>query len=198
MAGLRCCSTGLDLPTACFVRLCQPIPNPVARVLGEDFRLYFMLISSLPDADGSRCTLHYDESNQWLHATWRGLVDLAEALRGTDNYLDKLAAFPCPCLLNDNLALRGPWFDSVEWLERAWLPQAQRLGLRYVAHVAQADTHTDILTLTFPAPVRGQVELQIFYHLPEAQDWLRNCQLRKVSVPEPGSLEEASQAKKSA
>ncbi len=137
-----------------------------------------MFIDDLPDADGSHCTLTFDEAGGWLRATWRGYVDPAEALRGAENYLSHVAASPCPCLLNDNVGLRGPWFDSVEWLQRAWLPHAVRLGLRYVAHVVQADTCTDILTLTFPQAVKGRVELQLFYAVAEAEEWLRSCRLR--------------------
>lgn len=134
-----------------------------------------MLISTLPDADGSRCVFTYDEAGGWLRATWRGYMDPAEALRGAENYLARAALRPCPYLLNDNLALRGPWFDSVEWLERAWLPHAQRLGLRYVAHVVQADTRLDVLTRSFPRAVEGRVEPQIFHAVAEAEDWLRGC-----------------------
>jgi hypothetical protein len=96
-----------------------------------------MFINSLPDTDGSRCTLTFDEDGPWLRATWRGFVDPAEAMRGAENYLDHAGPFHCPYLLNDNVALRGPWFDSVQWLEQAWLPRALELGLRYVAHVVQ-------------------------------------------------------------
>lgn len=78
-----------------------------------------MLLHSLPDADGSRCMLTFEEADQWLRATWRGYVDPAEALRGAEHYLTHAADFSCACLLNDNLALRGPWFDTVEWLQRA-------------------------------------------------------------------------------
>jgi hypothetical protein len=42
-------------------------------------------------------------------------------------------------LLNDNSQLTGPWFESTDWLAHVWLPQAEHLGLRYVAHVVQAD-----------------------------------------------------------
>ena len=135
-----------------------------------------MLIHDLPDADGSRCTLTFEETEGWLRATWRGYVDPVEAMRGAQQYLQSIEAFHCPYLLNDNIALRGPWFDSVEWLQQAWLPHAQRLGLRYVAHVVQADTRTDILTLSFPPPVIGQIELQLFERVPDAEDGLRHCQ----------------------
>jgi len=132
-----------------------------------------MLINSLPDRDGSRCTLTYDEHGPWLRAIWRGFVDQAEAIRGAENYLNHAGDFRCAALLNDNLALHGPWFSSLEWLEWAWWPRAQHLGLRYVAHVVQADTHEDLLTLHFP----HALELQFFHQVCEAEDWLRSCPL---------------------
>ncbi|WP_324680504.1 hypothetical protein [Hymenobacter sp. GOD-10R] len=137
-----------------------------------------MLIHSLLDRDGSSCTLTYDESEGWLRATWRGYIDATEAMHGASEYLTHVGPLHCAYLLNDNSALRGSWFDSVEWLERVWLPQALQRGLHYVAHVVQADTRTDILTLTFPAPLVGMLELQIFHQVAEAEEWLRSCQQR--------------------
>lgn len=135
-----------------------------------------MLIHNLLDADGSRCILTLEEPNRWLRATWRGYVDPLEAMQGAESYLVNAEPLHCSYLLNDNVALRGPWFDSGEWLQHAWLPHAQRIGLRYIAHVVQADTRTDILTLTFPEPVAGAVELQIFHAVEEAEEWLHYCQ----------------------
>lgn len=146
-----------------------------------------MLISSLPDTDGSSCTLTFNPTERWLRATWRGFVDPTEAMRGAENYLDKAGAFACPYLLNDNSTLHGPWFDSVDWLERAWLPYALELGLRFVAHVVQADMRTDILTLTFPEPLVGRLELQLFTQVAEAEEWLRECQRRNRSGSTPGA-----------
>jgi hypothetical protein len=79
--------------------------------------------------------------------SWSGLSGNYEAMQGARNYLANVAAHPSAFLLNNNLDLHGPWFDSVEWLEHAWLPQAQRLGLRHIAHVVQADKGVDVLTL---------------------------------------------------
>lgn len=141
-----------------------------------------MQISSLPDTDGSRCILTLDEANGWLRATWRGFVDMEEALRGADNYLRQLANLHCPCLLNDNVGLHGPWFDSIEWLEQVWVPQAKAMGLRYVAHVVQADTLSDIITVNFRGPQVDGLELQIFQQVADAEAWLRSCQQRTVPV----------------
>ena len=137
-----------------------------------------MLIHSLLDGDGSHCTLTYEEADGWLRATWQGYIDAPEAMRGASQYLAHVKPLHCPYLLNDNSALHGSWFNAVDWLREAWVPQAAQLGLRYVAHVVQQDTHADILTLTFPQHVMGRIELQLFHQVAEAEEWLRSCQHR--------------------
>ncbi|UOQ77270.1 hypothetical protein MUN84_00585 [Hymenobacter sp. 5516J-16] len=144
-----------------------------------------MLINSLPDSDGSRCTLTFDAENNWLRATWRGYVDPLEAMRGAQNYLDQAQGMSCPLLLNDNVALQGPWFDTLEWLEQAWLPQAERLGLRCIAHVVQQDTGADILTRSFLSPMIGPLQLQVFHQVEDAEEWLRNCWQQQQATAEP-------------
>ncbi|UOG73331.1 hypothetical protein MTX78_14485 [Hymenobacter tibetensis] len=141
-----------------------------------------MLLDSLQFGSGGTCVLHYEESEHWLYATWSGLIGDHEAMQGALSYLDKVATHPSAFLLNNNLALNGPWFNSAEWLEHAWLPQAQRLGLRYIAHVVQADKGVDILTLASSHQLSGSLELQLFYDLAEAKDWLHSCR-HQVAPP---------------
>jgi hypothetical protein len=136
-----------------------------------------MLLHSLSFTTGGQCTLTFEKPQGWLRATWSGHINTIDALNGARNYLTQVGHFRCLYLLNDNSALRGPWFDSMEWLEHSWLPQAIQLGLRYIAHVVQADTHSDILRLTCPFPVAGTVELQFFDDVAAAEEWLRACQL---------------------
>lgn len=134
-----------------------------------------MLLNFERDArDASTCRLTYDEAQHWLRATWRGYVDPQEAQRGAEDYLQHAAQFPSPYLLNDNSHLQGPWFDSLDWLADVWLPAATRLGLRYVAHVMQADRPADILSNRLLTSV--PFELQIFHDLSDAECWLRQCQ----------------------
>lgn len=123
--------------------------------------------------DHSTCTVSYDEVEGWLRATWQGYVDPTEALAGAELYLRYAAHTPCGLLLNDNTRLQGPWFDSLSWLARVWVPEATRLGLRYVAHVVQTDQAFDILStrMVRAAPF----EVQIFQDLADAQYWLREC-----------------------
>ena len=142
-----------------------------------------MLITSLPDVDGSRCTLTFEEPDHWLRATWRGFIDPEEAFRGADNYLKQLADIRCPYLLNDNTALHGPWFDSLDWLLRIWAPQAARMGLRYVAHVVQADTKHDTITAAPHNPASCLFDLQLFDNVAQAEEWLRSCQAKSATAP---------------
>ncbi len=140
-----------------------------------------MLVSSLSFKTGGQCKLTFEQHQGWLRATWTGQINTNDAMDGARSYLNRVGPLHCLYLLNDNMALHGPWFDSIEWLERAWLPQAIQLGLRYIAHVVQADTHTDILTLTYPSPLVGLVELQFFDDVAPAEDWLRSCQQPRPS-----------------
>jgi hypothetical protein len=121
----------------------------------------------------STCILTYDEAEGWLCATWQGYVDPLEAREGAAAYLHFAAYQSSALLLNDNSQLRGPWFDSLDWLGEVWVPQAERLGLRYVAHVVQADRPTDTISSSFPLAL--PFELQIFPNLADAQQWLREC-----------------------
>jgi len=120
--------------------------------------------------DHSACALTYDEADRWLRATWRGHVDQAEAMQGAEAYLHHAAQHTCAYLLNDNSLLVGPWFESLEWLLHVWVPQAGRLGLRYVAHIVQADQHHDIFTRQHQQPL--PFELQIFQSPADARHWL--------------------------
>jgi len=121
--------------------------------------------------DQSFCELSYNENEEWLQAIWRGYIDPLEAQRGAEAYLQHAARIPSPFLLNDNSGLRGPWFESLEWLADVWMPQAEQLGLRYVAHVVQADLHHDVLTDHLDGAV--PFELQIFQDPCDARQWLR-------------------------
>jgi hypothetical protein len=143
-----------------------------------------MLLKSLSFETGGHCTLTYEKCAGWLRATWSGYVNTTDALSGATTYLEQVGPLHCLYLLNDNVGLQGPWFDSTRWLEHVWLPQAQQLGLRYLAHVVQANTHVDILTLRYPRHhISDALELQLFSELVPAEEWLRSCQL----PPQPGT-----------
>ncbi|RZK54345.1 MAG: hypothetical protein EOO59_11535 [Hymenobacter sp.] len=122
------------------------------------------------------CRAAYDEAGQWLHATWQGVMTNQDGQTGAAELLRLPQLLRVPYLLNDNSQVLGPWFDSVDWLHRIWAPQAERLGLRYVAHVLQPHTEDDLGLLLRHNPFAGKFELQFFTNLPDAASWLRDCQ----------------------
>ena len=126
--------------------------------------------------DGSSCTVHYEEQTGWLRAVWLGYVDVTSAYIGAGHLLEVAQQFRCPYLLNDNSGLRGPWFDSMDWLSQVWLPQAMALGLRYVAHVPQPGDLADEMTAVHHAPLPADLEIQVFDTTAHAEQWLREMQ----------------------
>jgi hypothetical protein len=136
-----------------------------------------MLTYNFTHPDGREyCRAEYNETDHWLHATWKGVVTTPDGQRGAANMLQQLHLSQVPYLLNDNSLVQGPWFDSVDWLQRIWAPQAERLGLRYVAHVLQPHTEDDLGLLLQHNPFAGKFELQFFTNLADATSWLRDCQ----------------------
>ncbi|RFP65433.1 hypothetical protein D0N36_09195 [Hymenobacter lapidiphilus] len=126
--------------------------------------------------DDSSCTVYYEELPGWLRAVWLGYVDVAEAYAGAGHLLEVEQQFRCPYLLNDNSGLRGPWFDSMDWLSQVWLPRAMALGLRYVAHVPQPGGLAGEMAAVHYAPLPEGLEIQVFDNITHAEQWLREMQ----------------------
>ena len=124
------------------------------------------------------CVTDYEQENQWLRTTWKGFVTAQDGEAGALEIISQLRITHSGYLLNDNSRIEGPWFDSVEWLERVWAPQARRLGLRAVAHVMQPDPNAELAVAADHNPFEGLFELQLFTTTAEAEAWLRECQQR--------------------
>jgi hypothetical protein len=100
-------------------------------------------------------------------------------MRGAQAYLQQATQMLCSYLLNDNSRLQGPWFESLDWLLDVWTPEAARLGLHYVAHIVQVNTHHDIFS---GRSLQGlPFELQVFQDSSAALNWLRR--IRDLSRP---------------
>jgi hypothetical protein len=128
-------------------------------------------------SDGTAfCITEYTAAEGWLRATWKGYVTPEDAEQGATAALEPLQVSAVPYLLNDNSQIAGPWFDSLDWLQRVWAPQATQLGLRFVAHVMQPHTESDLDTILTHKPFADFFELQIFSTVGQAAAWLHECQ----------------------
>jgi len=148
-----------------------------------------LLNLNIDPEDHSSCAISYNEHEYWLQAIWKGYVDPAEAMHGAQAYLQQAANKRCAYLLNDNSRLQGPWFDSLDWLLDVWAPEAARLGLRYVAHIVQADTHRDIFSgRNFD---KVPFEVQVFQERADAIEWLQ--WMRDSNLPRTSGMVAVSQ-----
>jgi hypothetical protein len=66
-----------------------------------------------------------------------------------------------------------------------WAPQATQLGLRFVAHVVQPHTESDLDTVLSHNPFADLFELQIFSTVGQAAAWLHECQQREAQPAAP-------------
>ena len=126
-------------------------------------------------ASSALCITEYVPAEHWLRTTWQGFISPADAELGAEAILVPLQHKPIPYLLNDNSQVRGPWFDSLRWLQRVWGPRAAHLGLRYVAHVAQPHTEADLESVLQHMPFQNMFEVQVFAAVEDAASWLRDC-----------------------
>jgi hypothetical protein len=138
------------------------------------------------------CTTEYIAAERWLRTTWQGMVSPLDAEQGAQAALEPLGLTAVLYLLNDNSELRGPWFDSIDWLQQVWAPQATKLGLRYVAHVMQPHTEADLDSVLARNPFEGQFELQLFSTVEEATAWLRDCRRQQELATGPGTKKPSS------
>jgi hypothetical protein len=129
------------------------------------------------------CTTDYEEANHWVRTTWHGFVTAQDGEGGAVETLRLLGVTHAAYLLNDNSQIEGPWFDSIEWLERVWAPQAKSLGLRAVAHVMQPDPNAGLEAAALHNPFDGLFDMQLFTTVAEAEIWLRECQARDELTP---------------
>jgi hypothetical protein len=136
----------------------QVLPRIVRRANGQPF-----------------CTTEYIAAERWLRTTWQGFVSPADAEQGAQAAVEPLPISDVHYLLNDNSQLQGSWFDSIEWLQQVWAPQAAQLGIRYVAHVLQPHSEAELTSVLDQNPFAGQFELQLFSTVEEATAWLRDC-----------------------
>lgn len=117
-------------------------------------------------------TIHFDEQRHWVYNDWIGYVSPDNVKQGSLAVLEAIKQYKASCGLNDNRHLVGRWDDSVEWIEQEWVPMASDAGLRFYAHVANADAFAAASSADMLSRVRGRFEMRIFQDIDEARNWL--------------------------
>ncbi|TPE43548.1 hypothetical protein [Pontibacter mangrovi] len=121
-------------------------------------------------------TITYDEANHWICNEWEGYVSPENVKQGSLAVLEAFRKYKTAYGLNDNTKLVGRWDDSVNWIEKEWMPQAIAAGLRYYAHVANQESFAAASAADMETRTHGLFEMRIFDDVESAKDWLKACQ----------------------
>lgn len=70
-----------------------------------------------------------------ISANWIGVQSMETVVMGGNQLLAMLKQQPSLGILNNNHELVGPWDLAVKWLAYKWAPEANKLGVKYFAHV---------------------------------------------------------------
>jgi hypothetical protein len=126
-------------------------------------------------------TVECDAANNWVYNCWNGYVSPENVMQGCLAVLEAFQNQRSVSILNDNSQLVGRWDDSVEWIEKEWIPRALKAGLRYFAHVANQESFAAASAAQLSSRTHGLFEMRIFGDLEQAQNWLKERQQAKDS-----------------
>jgi hypothetical protein len=121
-------------------------------------------------------TLAYEAENHWVHANWSGYQTQQSVQQGATTYLEVLANYKCPYLINDNRLVAGPWSQATEWLAQDWIPRAVALGLTHFAHVISPESLARLSAENLRHRIKAALHMQIFEQAEKAQEWLQLAQ----------------------
>lgn len=121
-------------------------------------------------------TVEYDAANNWIYNNWTGYVSPENVMQGSLAVLEAFRKYKSLCGLNDNRELVGRWDESVDWIEKEWMPKAIAAGLRYFAHVANQESFGAASAADMLSRVHGLFQMRIFNDLESAKSWLKECQ----------------------
>ncbi|MGV3589958.1 MAG: hypothetical protein ACO1OF_23320 [Adhaeribacter sp.] len=121
--------------------------------------------------------IKYNPELNIIDTHWQGYASKTDLKKACQIGLEFTKAVKCPFKLNDNTYFTGPWNDSVAWLEKEWLPEAIKAGVRYLAHVAAPDSFGEKAGEVMQMSLIGRhLKVCIFPTREKALIWLKKCQ----------------------
>ncbi len=117
--------------------------------------------------------IHYEESDGWLHADWKGYQSVDMVKSGCEEMLRHLRDLRLSKVLNDNTHVAGIWVGAAYWVATDWLPRMREAGLRHFAWVQSPSRLSQISanTAVEQAPADTAV---LFDDVDSAVKWLRD------------------------
>ena len=119
-------------------------------------------------------SIQQPENAQWIYADWMGYPTPNNVATGAIAYLDWMQKQRLHAVLNDNRHLVGRWDNSLDWLEQVWVPHAVQCGVRYWAHLDNAEAMSAQSAAALRARINGKFEVEMFSEQAAAEAWLRS------------------------
>ena len=133
-----------------------------------------MLLEELRSPTGKPyLSIHRPDRDPWIYADWTGYPTAANVSAGALAYLDRMKQERLTSVLNDNRHLVGRWDNSLDWLQRVWLPHAATCGLRHWAHLDNAGAMSVASATGLRQLIGNQFDVEIFSDQAAAENWLR-------------------------
>lgn len=119
-------------------------------------------------------TIEYDIYNKWVYNNWIGYQTINSIIKGANTCLEYIEEHKCAFVLNDNRLVSGPWNHSNEWIAHRWMPRAVVAGMRFFAHVVNAQTLAEISAGEMHQNANGLFTMQVFNNYDLARTWLKS------------------------
>jgi hypothetical protein len=95
-----------------------------------------------PLFDSQSVRIAYNQSQDWLHVTWKSEQNEQSVMEACDHILRFQQQQRCSKMLMDSSQVSIMWEHAAEWGARVWFPALEQTGLHYVAWVHSASFYS--------------------------------------------------------
>jgi hypothetical protein len=120
-------------------------------------------------------SIEFDNQNKWVYNNWKGYQSYENVMAGANACIEIIQQYKCPCLLNDNRQVVGPWDHATDWIANDWTPRALKAGMKYFAHVVDKQTLAAMSAEEMHRKVGTVFEMKVFDNMEAAKAWLNQC-----------------------
>lgn len=120
-------------------------------------------------------SLEHVAEREWFYVKWSGHINLDDVVTVARFYLELQRGRNASKLLNDKSDVTGDWEEANDWLEYEWLPQAQEIGLQFMALVVSRDLHDLVPAQNIEKRFGSTCEVRLFREVKAAEQWLNSC-----------------------
>lgn len=115
-----------------------------------------------------RCSV----TDKYVYQNWYGnFLSLEDVIEGSTCGLDMCEKYGLKLMVNNNSLLKGSWDHANEWIANVWMPRAQQLQLRRLAHIVSPDIFTALSAEEFKETMEGKLENRFFDTFEAAEQW---------------------------